>query len=165
MHFIQECQNYLSLFSWESKSQRVWESKKEMRESVFKYHDKILSKFRVSPWKKRTLEVKGMNVVNINVEFLFCCLEMTSLQWINIFFLGLGDPQERAWCVFLCKYTEFDPKSAESVRVNQNQNESNGNFSFSWEWDNNLSWAGSLGRVTGTSSARTTTAERFVCAC
>lgn len=50
--------------------------------------------------KKRTLEVKGMNVVNINVKFLFCCLEMTSLQWINIFFLGLGAPKERAWCVF-----------------------------------------------------------------
>lgn len=62
----------------------------------------------------------------------------------------------------LCKYTEFDPKS---VGVNLNQNESNGNFPCSWAWNNSLSWAGFWGGVTGTFSARTTTAERFVFAC
>lgn len=41
-----------------------------------------------------------MNVVNINVKFLCRCLEMTSLQWINIFFLALRAPKERAWCIF-----------------------------------------------------------------
>lgn len=111
---------------------------------------------------KKILQIKAMKAVNITAKFLFCCLEMTRLPWIKIFFLTLGAPKKRVWCTLLCKYTEFDPKSA---GVNLSQNESNGNFPFSWAWNNSLSWEGFWGGVTGTFSARTTTAERFVFAC
>lgn len=121
----------------------------------------ILSKFKVSLWK-RILQINAMKAVNSTVKFLFCCLEMTRLRWIKIFFLTLGAPKKRVWRTVLCKYTEYDPKSA---GVNLNQNESNGNFPFSWAWNNSLSWEGFWGGITGTFSARTTTAERFVFAC
>lgn len=41
-----------------------------------------------------------MNVVNINVKFLCRSPEMTSLQWINIFFLALRAQKEQAWGIF-----------------------------------------------------------------
>lgn len=59
-----------------------------------------------------------MKAVNISVQLLFCCLEMTRLWCVkNIFFLTLGAPKKWAHHTlffgntYLCKYTEFDPKS------------------------------------------------------